>query len=445
MLRSRTSFPHRRLSVRYKLATRILSFALLYLGAGYAAFAGEKPVAKADADWPQLLGPRRDACYRGPALRNDWPVDFSPRWRRPVGEGFSGPVAQGQRVIVFHRQGDNEIVECLELASGKPHWKKSYPTPYRDSFGFEEGPRATPSIASNRVYTFGAAGTLSAFDLKTGELAWRIETHEVYKPRSSFFGAASSPLVVGDRLYLSVGGTKEDANGRGSGIVAFDANSGQEVWTQSKSEAGYSSPVLAKMGDEQRLVFFTREGLEILDPKTGAAIYSKRWRARIAASVNAACPLVASDTVLVTSSYRTGALAVRRVGKSFEELWSGDTSLSAHYTSPVVDGAHAYGLHGRQEYGPELRCIELASGKVLWKLKGRKAGTLLKSGKRILYLDDGGLLQTFQASPEKFQPGPSLRVLTGTTRPHPALASGHFLARDTQELVCFDLRPPAPR
>ena len=128
-------------------------------------------------DWPQYLGPTRNGEYGGPPLAARWPADGPKKvWQKPVGEGFAGPVVAGNRLILFHRVKNEEIVEALDSRTGESQWRYAYPTSYRDDFGFDEGPRAVPVVASGRVYTFGAEGQLTAIDLTTGQKVWTVDT-----------------------------------------------------------------------------------------------------------------------------------------------------------------------------------------------------------------------------------------------------------------------------
>ncbi len=167
----------------------------------------------------------------------------------------------------------------------RPIWTVEYPTAYRDDFGFDEGPRAIPVIAGGRIFTHGADGMLQALDFASGRKLWAVDTRRDFSVAKGYFGAASSPLVDGDRVLLNVGG-------RNAGIVAFDAATGKTVWTATSDEASYSSPVMADIAGQRTAVFFTRAGLVALDPASGTVRYQHRWRARMAASVNAATPLV---------------------------------------------------------------------------------------------------------------------------------------------------------
>ena len=149
-------------------------------------------------DWPQLHGPRRDGVYRGPPLIDTLPAERAkPLWKINVGAGFAGPAVAGGRLVLFHRVDNMEVLDCLDAATGKAIWVSKYPATYNDRFGFDEGPRAVPTIEGGRIYTHGAAGVLSCTELESGKKIWRIDTHASFKPPESFFGTASAPLVYG--------------------------------------------------------------------------------------------------------------------------------------------------------------------------------------------------------------------------------------------------------
>jgi len=392
-------------------------------------------------DWPQYLGPNRNGEYSGPPIAA-WAAD-GPRkiWEKPVGEGFAGPVVTGGRLILFHRVKNEEIVEALDSRTGASQWRYAYPTSYQDDFGFDEGPRAVPVVASGRVYTFGAEGQLTAIDLATGKKVWSVDTAARFNVRKGFFGAAGSPLVENGRVIANIGGRD---GGKGAGIVAFDANTGAPLWTATDHEAGYSSPVSATFGGQPTTVFFTRNGLVGLDPATGAIRFQKQWRSRSASSVNAATPLVIGDTIFVSATYGTGAASFRVQGNQLGELWSGDEILSNHYATSVYSNGYLYGFHGRQEFNPSFRAVEYKTGAVKWNVDGFHAGSVILAGDRLMILKETGELIMAAATPQAFRVIAQARILPQTVRSFPALADGFLYARnnDTHKdvLVCLDLR-----
>src|SRR5580704_19327769 len=357
------------------MRSALLRLTVCLLGAG---------ACLAAADWPQFLGPTRNGVYAGPPLAESWPAG-GPRvvWRKKVGQGFSGPVVAGNRVILFQRLGAEEVVEALDAGTGATQWRYAYPSVYRDDFGFDEGPRAVPVIVNGRVYTFGAEGQLQALDLATGRRLWNVDTMRRFGVRKGFFGAAGSPLVEDGRVIANIGGKD---GGKGAGIVAFNADTGAILWTATDDEAGYSSPVGATFGGRRHAVFLTRNGLVGLDPATGTVLFQRRWRSRSASSVNAASPVVVGDLIFVSATYETGAAVLRVRGSDLTELWSSDAVLSNHYATSVQYKGYLFGFHGRQEFNPSFRAVDVTTGAVKWSEDKFHAGTVTLAGDRLLIL-----------------------------------------------------------
>lgn len=419
------------------LAIRICVVSLGIL-ACFAGFVRAAPVESptAGADWPQFLGPARDGVYGGDDVAADWGKSGPPVvWQRDVGHGFSGPVVVGGRLVLFHRAGDREVIDCLDALTGNPVWTGDGPATYRDDFGFDPGPRATPTIADGKVYTFGAQGVLTSRELAGGKPVWSVDTAADFGAPKGFFGMACSPLVEGGLVILNVGGRG------GAGVVAFDAATGRVRWKATDDEAGYASPVAATVHGARRVFAFTGNGLAVLDPADGTVVSRFAWRAPIRASVNAATPLVIGDAVFLSSSYNAGAVlfGVAADG-SVKPVWSGDESLSNHYATSVHRDGFLYGFHGRQEQGPSLRCVELATGKVQWEEPNFGAGTVTLAGDRLLVLTEKGQLIIAPATPDGFERAAKAQVLPFDCRAHPALAQGRLYARSKDKLVCVDLR-----
>ena len=380
-------------------------------------------------DWPDFRGPARDG--RTAETVNAGSADGWAKvlWRKDVGAGFSNPVVAHGRVILFHRLGDQEVIEALDRTSGKTVWKFAYTTTYRDGFGFDPGPRASPVVVGGQVYTFGAEGVMTCVSFANGKKIWQRELNKEYGVEKGYFGAGGTPLIDGLRAFLNLGGQD------GAGILALDKDTGRELWKALDHDAGYSSPVMAQLHDEPRVLFFTREGIVVTTPE-GKIVFEKRWRARMNASVNAAIPVVEGNIVFISASYGTGAIALDfSGGDEPKELWSGEDGLTNHYASAVVKDGVLYGYHGRQEYGPSLRAVELKTGKVLWNVDGFGSGTVTLAGDKLLLLREDGELIVAPADPSKYEPGVKAEILSAVTRAYPALSDGVLYARDEKTLV----------
>ena len=388
------------------------------------------------ADWPQYLGPNRDGVYPGEALTRAWSSD-GPKvlWRkRNIGAGMGGIVLAKGRAILFHEVKRYDTIECLDAKTGKTLWENNYASSFVAGYGSAAGPRATPTIVGDRVYTMGGQGIVVCTNFATGKTVWKVDTQKSYRASDGFFGMACSPLVEGNAVLLNIGGEA------GAGIIALDKNSGKLLWKTLDDEASYSSPVMAKLRGKRRAVFFARTGLAVVDPTSGKIDFQNRWRARTQASVNAAAPLIVGELIFVTSSYNTGALVVNASADGYKTAWSNDTSLSSQYASVMHRGGFIYGTHGRADVPPvpALRCVELATGKVRWSVDDFGDCLMLRCGDRLLALMESGELVLGQATPAGWREICRAQVVGSGARSQPALADGRLYVRDRNQLVCLD-------
>jgi len=426
--RLRESYPQ---ATREAIVTMILRF-VLFLAPVLASLSVAFPRAWAAEDWPQFLGPTRDGQSPSTILdavpKEGWPL----RWKAAVGEGFSGPVVVSNCVYLFHRSEGQEVLSAFLVKDGSLRWKQALPTSYSAQFGGTEGPSATPAADHQRVFALGASGKLRAVSATDGRLLWQVECAERFGAESGFFGFGSSPLLLGDRLIVQVGGPE-------ACVVAFAVADGRVLWKAGTDEAGYGSPVPRTRAGRQEVLCFHRAGLLLLDPTNGVELARFPWRARMHASVNAATPLAVGDGIFMTSSYGAGAVLLKPDGKTLRPAWSGDESLSSHFATPVLVDGFLYGFHGRQEASPDFRCIEAGSGKVRWSLGRAGSGSVLAVGRKLLLLMESGELRVLEANPEKpvemgrFQAGGS------GARALPALAHGRFFLRDRAQLLCLEI------
>lgn len=388
-------------------------------------------------DWPQFLGPTRNAIAAGADLAETWPKDGPPvAWQHKLGSGWAGPVIAGGKVIVFHRVGGQEVVECLEAATGKELWKQAFTTSYVDNFGFDNGPRGTPCVADGRVFMFGANGNLHALDFATGRPLWSVDAQKDFGADKGFFGFACSPLVEGRSLLVNIGGKD------GAGLVAFDSATGKVLWKANDEEASYSSPITATINGQRHALFFTRHHLVSVDPASGTARFRFPWGPKMHASVSAAVPVVSGDTVFISAGYGAGAAALRVKAGGVEKIWAGEEQLTAQYVTPVLRDGFLYGFEGRVDTGPrpELRCVELATGKVRWSTTRVPHGGIILAGRDLLITGDTGELVRVNADPKEFVETGRAQILGREGRAQPALADGRLFARDKTKLVAVNLR-----
>ncbi len=375
-------------------------------------------------DWPQILGPNRNGAAVDEKPLEVWPAP-GPKvnWSFPVGSGYAGPVVIGERASIFHRVGDLERVESIDIATGKSVWKADYPATYKGGLNPDTGPRCVPLVSDERIFVFGAAGNLYALSLANGKKVWSRDTGADYPGPTSYFGAGSSPIVASKKLLLNVGG-------RNAGIVAFDLETGNTVWKKTDERASYSSPTKAVIEGQEQVIFVTRLNTIAVDPQTGTELFRFEFGDR-GPTVNAATPLVFDNHLFVSAAYRIGGHLARLTKNSATQIWANDNAMSSQYTTCVQKDGFLYGTHGREDFSNgELRCIEAKTGKVRWTAAGFGVAHTILVGDHLLMLTNQGHLALVAASPDQYTLLASAQISPNFTRAMPAFAKGRFLFRD---------------
>lgn len=401
------------------------------------------------ADWPQFLGPNGNgtAGTAEHALPDSFPTEPKRLWEKAVGAGFAGPVVSAGKLIIFHREGGSMVTEALDAMTGKARWRTTYATDYVDSFGFDNGPRAVPAIADGRVFTHGPEGRVTAIDLATGEELWAFDTASQVDSAQGFFGRAASPLVVGHRVIIAAGGSKD---GKPAGLIALNVIDGKMVWQSVVDEAGYASPVYIEANPKApvtgHVLAWMRNKLWLVDADSGGVIDAMPLRSAMDASVNAATPLPCGDDMkqwFVSAGYGVGAhlLSVAPFAKpALVERWQKQELMDSHYSTPVYHQGHVFGFHGRQETGQKLRCVSVEAPKLAWESPTVPGGTLLRVDDKLLVLTERGELWVVRANPAKFEQLAVIQILRAGHRSHAAFADGVLFARDSENLIAIKLR-----
>jgi len=393
-------------------------------------------------DWPQLYG-SDDAVVLEKNLNLEWGEKGPPElWRIEIGTGYSQPVISDGKLILFHRKGDRELVTCLDAKSKEQKWEFGYPSAYVDRYGFNNGPRCTPTIANNRVFTLGAEGKLHALDLQTGARLWARDLFSDYALEQGFFGVGTSPLLEGDRLIINIGGKAKDA-----GIIGVATANGKTLWTATADGASYATPKAATIHGKRWVFLLTEATFTSIDPANGKVAWQIPFRSKLYESANATSPLVVGDVVVASASYNVGTIAVRvNPDGSHKVLWR-VKSPDSHFSNMIAIDGNMYGFSGRHENGCELFCVDLADGKTKWSAEtpfGR--GQLLRYDKNLIVWGERGTLAVVNVEKEKpkqtatSDPNPRKGLLEHPTWTPPAIYDGRMYLRNESTLSCLDLR-----
>ena len=401
-----------------------------------AALAIVSAVAAASAqtrtDWPQWRGPTRDGVV-GAALPAQWPEALTKRWEISVGAGHASPVVSGNRVVAIARQGDQEIVRALDLASGKEIWRAAYLAPYTvnpAAFSHGPGPKSTPAIAGGRVFTFGIGGILSAFDLASGTLLWRVPAPAVLPQ----YGTATSPLIdSGDdaSVVVHVGG-----DGKGA-LTSFDAATGKPRWQWNGDGPGSGSPIIATIGGVRQVIAQTQKFLVGLNASTGALLWQLPFTDDF--NQNAFTPIVFRD-LLINAGVDAPLTAIRLKfvgGKWIPELAWTNPQTPMFMSSPVLIGGTIYGLTTRSR--GQFVAIDAATGKTLWNTQGREGenASMLGSRSWLLASTTDGNLIVARANPQKYEEVRRYQVAQSAVWAHPAISGNSIIVKDLDRLICW--------
>lgn len=385
------------------------------------------------ADWPQWLGPRRDGSSEETVA--PWKQVPKVLWKQPVGEAHSSPVVASGKVFVFTKVAgkSDEQVEAFDAVTGTRLWTQ---TCERGAFKglYGDGPRGTPVVDRGKIYTFGITGILTCLNAEDGAKLWEVNTLKQYQAGNLLFGVSCSPLIDGDRVLVNVGG-------KGASIVAFDKNTGKEVWKTLDHKASYSSPITIGQGAERQLVFLTAEGLVGLAPKDGGPVWQFPYKDQI--SESSTTPVLIGD-ILLGSSITLGSVGLKHEGTKVAKQWL-DPNMTCYFSTPVAVGKeHVYLVTGSLlAQQASLHCVDAATGKKLWTRKekvGAYHASLLRTGdNKLLLLEEAGSLVLFDPDPKEYRELARAKVC-GKTWAHAALANGRLYVRDDKELVCVQLK-----
>ncbi len=436
------------------MRSRLLLAAAVVLGLSQIGYAD---------DWPQWLGPKRDSVWRETGIVKEFPADGPPvKWRVPVKLGYSGPAVADGRVYVFDYDkesgdiknspgGRNELtgrerVLCLSAETGEEIWKYEYDRPYNLSYA--AGPRCTPTVEGGKVYTLGAEGDLICLTADSGELVWRKDLTAEYNTTAPIWGFSSHPLVEGDLLYCVVGG-------KGSVAVAFNKNTGEEVWRALSAEPqGYCPPTMIEYDGTKQLLIWHPQSLNSLNPQTGEVYWTVPLQPAYEMSIIA--PRQLDDLLFASGIGRVGVMLKLKEGKpGVSELWRGKTKMAVYSAeaTPILEDGMIYGVDC---HDGALVGARIEDGKRLWETREPTSGGkrradhgtafLVKQDDRFFLFSETGDLIIAKLSPEGYEEISRFHAIEPTNeafgRPvvwaHPAFAEKSAFIRNDKEIICVD-------
>ena len=401
------------------------------LAAGWMlAAAGVLTGSAAAQDSAQWRGPLRDGTVTGFSVPATWPAGLTEQWTREVGLGYATPLLIGERLYLFTREGDDEVLQALDAATGETIWRTAYSAAFEMNPATSPhgpGPKSTPAFADGRLFTLGISGIVSAFNAESGERLW----HKPAGPVEPLYHTAMSPLVVGELVILHVGGHDAGA------LTAFDAATGDVRWSLEGDGPAYGSAQLFEFGGAPQVVTFTQTRLVGVSVETGALLWERPFTTPF--DTTSQTPLRHGDIVIETGMEKgiTGfRVAPTAGGWSTEEVWHTD-EVALHMTNGVIADGVLVGLSHRnsgQYFG-----LDLDTGEVLWTSPPRQAenAAILRSGETILSLEDDAQLVVLRDGRSAFDPIARYDVADSSTWTQPALTGNRVYVKDVDTLTLW--------
>jgi len=402
----------------------------------------------APTDFPRFLGPAGSGSLDAPLLDPDWqarPPEL--RWRGPIGAGWSGFATCGDHAVTLEQRGDEEVVTCRSIETGRLEWAVPVRARHATVLG-GVGPRSTPTIDAGTVFTTGGTGWLHAIDGATGKVAWKKNVladlgidpgaHDEGIP----WGRAGSPLVTGSLVIVPGGSPRREPGPGGSravSLVAYDRASGDRRWTAGSEQISYTTPELVRVGERDVVLAVNEARAVAYDPADGSEQWAFGWPGH--SNSDATCSqarVLADGRIFISKGYGIGAavFAADAAGgqPAFAAAWRQPSLLKTKFTNVVIHEGHAYGLSDGI-----LECVRLADGRRRWKQGRYGQGQVLRVGELLLVQAEDGAVVLIECQPERHVERGRLAAITGQTWNNPCLAGDRLLVRNAQEAACFTL------
>jgi len=389
-------------------------------------------------DWAQWRGPNRDGVARDFVAPAQWPDKLKLIWKTEVGSGYSSPVVSKDRAWIHTRRGEEEVVSCLDLKTGKTLWSKSYTVAFtKNQYATQmgKGPYSTPVLYDGKLYTLGVTAILSCLDAASGDLKWR---KEFGAPDTSkmFCGTAVSPVVDQGNLIVYVG---DDI--KGGSMFALDPATGNERWKWTGEGPGYASPIVVELEGVRQIVTMTDKSAIGVELKTGKLLWRMPWPDEW--NENIVTPITYKN-LLIFSGVRKGTIAVAAQSPqngaewTAKQVWN-NPEIAMYMNSPVLEGDHLFGMSSKRK--GQFFCLEAATGKILWTTEGREgAGAAILNAKDVLLIltSDASLIVA-KKSAKGFEQLAKYSVADSATHAHPVAIGKSILIKDDGAIALWNI------
>ncbi len=380
-------------------------------------------------DWPQWRGSNRDAKVTGFTVPKAWPKELTQKWKANVGQGDATPALVGDKLYVFARQDANEVILCLDAATGKELWKDKYAaTTVMGAPARHPGPRSSPTVANGKVVTLGVGGILSCLDAATGKVLWRKDDFPGAWPK---FYTAMSPIIVDGLCVAHLGKQGEGA------IIAYDLAKGDQKWKWTGEGPAYASPVLMTVDGAKLIVTQTESNIVGIGVTDGKLLFQIPFVPQ-GMAYNAATPIVDGQTLINAGQGRgTKAVKIEKGAEGFvaKEIW-GNPENAVQFNTPVLKNGLLFGLSQKGNFF----CINAQTGQTAWTDPngGRGGfGSIVDAGSVLLTLTPKSQLVVFEPSDKEYKELASFKVADNQSYAYPVVAGNRIFVKDQDSVTLW--------
>ena len=393
-------------------------------------------VRSGPACWPQWGGPNRNFVTAAADLATTWP-SAGPRriWQRPLGDGFSSIVTDGETLYTLYRDASDDVAVALDAKTGGTRWSAKYAAPFIETCSEQLGPapRAAPLVAGDRLITVSSGGLMNSFERRTGARQWTRDLLENVPDALRACGYSSSPLAYKNTIITTAGG-------KGHGVVAIDAATGTIAWRSQDFQNGYSSPIVIDLDGRPELIVFTFGEIAGLNPDTGALEWSRPHVSD--QGVNVATPIWGDDHLLfISSAYGGGSRVLRLARKgdavAVDEVWA-NQRVRVHFGNAVRLGSRIYASNGDMGSAP-FAAVDVMTGEMLWRDRSVTRATLVGTGTRLILLDEDGNLVLATPGESGLDVHGKTQLLAERAWTAPTLCGTILYVRDRHQIMAVDL------
>jgi outer membrane protein assembly factor BamB len=358
---------------------------------------------------------------------DSWPKGGPPLvWKtHGLGEGYASPAVSSGHLYIQGQQGDEEFVLALDSNTGKQLWRAQTGRQFRESRGY--GPRGTPSVDGDRLYTLAADGMLVCLETDTGKRVWGFNIVDRFHGQILHWGISESPLVDGDRVIVTPGGA-------GAAVVALDKMNGKVLWTSQSDQAGYSSPVAFDAAGSRNVVVFTGDAAIGLDFNSGRLLWRYERVANRTADI--ATPIVHDGQVFLSSDYGTGCALLKVSTDGASEVYF-NRDMRNHYSTSVLVGDYLYGFSSSI-----LTAMKFQTGEVAWRDRSVGKGSLIYADRHLYCLSEDGVVGLVEATSAGYREKSRFEISKGgfPTWSPPVIADGKLYLREQDNLYCYNIK-----